>query len=252
VGSPSCKSDLKPRDSSSGWMSSRCRFSTTWASIDSASVSLTTRTGTVSSSASFAALRRRAPATTSYLLSSSSRTRRGARIPCALMLPASSSRFFSSNRLRGLVADSTNTGMGTLRYSLLVALFCASCMTILLFILLSSVFVGVWPSHVRMTTCTVVLELGFCVGLSGNRRWLGGDAPENHSSGLLDGFQTLAEKISVSMPKLDVVGRSGSGLKPDCLADYEGHSLGLGFADLLGCQGATVAPVQHLVGDLVR
>jgi len=33
-----------------------------------------------------------------------------------------------------LVADSTNMLMGTLRYSLVVAVFCASCMTILLFI----------------------------------------------------------------------------------------------------------------------
>src|ERR1017187_1521582 len=103
-----------------------------------------------------------------------------------------------------------------------------------------------------MTTRTVVLELEFCVGLSRNRRWLGGNAPENHSGGLLDSFQTLAQKFGVSMPELDVIGGCGSGLKPDCLADYEGHSLGLGFADLLGCQGATVAPVQHLVGDLVR
>jgi hypothetical protein len=54
----------------------------------SASVSLTTRTGSFSSSASFAAVRRRAPATTSYLLSPSSRTRRGARIPCVLKLSA--------------------------------------------------------------------------------------------------------------------------------------------------------------------
>src|ERR1700688_3610692 len=69
-------------------MSSRCRFSTHWASIASASVNLTTRTGSFSSSASFAALRRRAPATTSYLLSPSSRTRRGARIPCVLKLAA--------------------------------------------------------------------------------------------------------------------------------------------------------------------
>jgi hypothetical protein len=52
--------------------------STHCASIASASVSLTARTGSFSSSASFAALKRRAPATTSYLLSSSSRTRRGA------------------------------------------------------------------------------------------------------------------------------------------------------------------------------
>src|ERR1700730_8701829 len=103
-----------------------------------------------------------------------------------------------------------------------------------------------------MTTRTVVLELEFCVGLSGNRRWLGGNAPENHSSGLLDGCQTLAQKIGVSMPELDVIGGCGASLKPGCLADHEGHGFGLGLADLLGSQGATVAPVQHLVGDLVR
>jgi hypothetical protein len=103
-----------------------------------------------------------------------------------------------------------------------------------------------------VTTCTVILELGFSDELSRNRRWFGGNAPENHSSGLLHGFQTLAEKISVSMPELDVIGGCGSGLKPDCLADYEGHGFGLGLTDLLGGQGATVAPVQHLVGDLVR
>ena len=103
-----------------------------------------------------------------------------------------------------------------------------------------------------MTTRTVVLELGFCVGLSGNRRWLGGNAPENHGSGLLNGFQTLAQKIGVSMPKLDVIGGCGSGLKPDRLADHKGHGFGLGLADLLGGQGATVAPMQHLVGDLMH
>jgi predicted RNA-binding Zn ribbon-like protein len=32
-----------------------------------------------------------------------------------------------------------------------------------------------------------------------------GDAPEDHGSGLLNGFQTLAQEIAVSMPKLDVV-----------------------------------------------
>jgi len=32
------------------------------------------------------------------------------------------------------------------------------------------------------------------------------------------------------------------------LADHEGHGFGFGFADLLGGQRATVAPVQHLVG----
>src|SRR5450755_2204882 len=103
-----------------------------------------------------------------------------------------------------------------------------------------------------MTTRTVVRELESCVGLSGNRRWLGGNAPENHSSGLLDGFQTLAEKIGVSMPELDVISGCGSGLKPDCLADHEGHGFGFGLADLLRRQRATVAPMQHLMGDLVR
>src|ERR1700683_117376 len=99
-----------------------------------------------------------------------------------------------------------------------------------------------------MTTRTVVLELEFCDGLSSNRRWLGGNAPENHSSGLLYGFQTLAQKIGVSMPELDVISGCGSRLKPDCLADYEGYGFGLGFANLLGGQSATVATVQHLVG----
>src|SRR3984957_6506948 len=106
--------------------------STHCASIASASVSLTTRTGSFSSSASFAALRRRAPATTSYLLSSSSRTRRGARIPWVLKLAANSSRLFASNRLRGLVADSASAVIGTLRYSWLLTAFCVLGMIFLL------------------------------------------------------------------------------------------------------------------------
>ena len=44
----------------------------------------------------------------------------------------------------------------------------------------------------------------------GECRWLGGNAlgnaPEDHGSGLLNGFQALAQKIGVSVPKLDVVG----------------------------------------------
>ncbi len=46
-----------------------------------------------------------------------------------------------------------------------------------------------------------------CCG--GRRRGLGGNPlgnpPEDHGSGLLNCFQTLAQEISVSMPKLDVV-----------------------------------------------
>src|ERR1700733_12476119 len=65
-------------------------------------------------------------------------------------------------------------------------------------------------------------------------RWLGGDAPEDHGSGLLNGFQAFAQEIGISVPKLDVVLGRSSVLKSDRLANYKGHSLGLGFADLLG------------------
>jgi hypothetical protein len=36
-------------------------------------------------------------------------------------------------------------------------------------------------------------------------RWLGGNAPEDHGSSLLNGFQALAQETGVSVPKLDVV-----------------------------------------------
>ena len=85
-----------------------------------------------------------------------------------------------------------------------------------------------------------------------DRRGLGGNAPEDHGSGLLNGFQTFAEKIGVSMPELDVVGGCGSRLQADGLANHKGHGLGFGFANLLGGEGATVAAMEHLVGDLVR
>src|ERR1700751_2441616 len=78
-------------------------------------------------------------------------------------------------------------------------------------------------------------------------RWLGGNAPEDHGSGLLNGFQTLAQEIGVSVPKLDVVLGCGSVLKSDRLADHKCH----GFADLLGSQRGTVATVQHFMGDLM-
>src|ERR1700692_3492722 len=82
-------------------------------------------------------------------------------------------------------------------------------------------------------------------------RWLGGNAPEDHGSGLLNGFQALAQEIGVSVPKLDVVLGCGSVLKSDRLANYEGHGFGLGLADLLGGQGAAVATMEHFVGDLM-
>ena len=43
------------------------------------------------------------------------------------------------------------------------------------------------------------------LGGCGECRWLGGNAPEDHGSGLLNGFQALAQKTGVSVPKLDVV-----------------------------------------------
>src|ERR1700689_5247431 len=65
-------------------------------------------------------------------------------------------------------------------------------------------------------------------------RWLGGNAPEDHGSGLLNGFQALAEGIGVSVPKLDVVLGCASVLKSDRLADHKGHGFGFGLADLFG------------------
>src|SRR3984957_10346892 len=83
-------------------------------------------------------------------------------------------------------------------------------------------------------------------------RWLGGNAPEDHGSGLLNGFQALAEKIGVSVPKLDVVLGCGSVLQPDRLADHKGHGFGLGLSDLFGGQGAAIATMQHFVSDLMH
>jgi hypothetical protein len=83
-------------------------------------------------------------------------------------------------------------------------------------------------------------------------RWLGGNAPEDHGSGLLNGFQALAQKIRISVPKLDVVLGCSSVLKSDGLANHKSHGFGFGFADLLGGQRASVATVEHFVGDLMH
>src|SRR3984885_11955251 len=238
AGSPSSKSDLKPRASSSGWMSSRCKFSTHCASIASASVSLTTRTGSCSSSASFAALRRRAPATTSYLLSSSWRTRRGARIPCVLKLAANSSRLFASKRLRGLVGDSASAVMGTLRYSWLLTAFCVLGM---IFSPLVCLWLGVRGLREHVGPKNQKVQVLACYAAAASAAGSGGMAPEDHGSGLLNSFQALAQETGVSVPKLDVVLGRGSVLKSDRLANYKGHGFGLGLADLLGGQRATVA-----------
>jgi len=54
------------------------------------------------------------------------------------------------------------------------------------------------------------------------------------------------------MPKLDVIGGCGSGLKATRLTDYKGHGFGLGFADLLGGQRAALATMQHFVSLCCR
>ena len=66
------------------------------------------------------------------------------------------------------------------------------------------------------------------------RALLGGHAPEDHTSGTLDEFEALLQELSVAMPKLDVVGGSGSGLKSYGLADDESHGLGFQGRKLLG------------------
>jgi hypothetical protein len=96
-----------------------------------------------------------------------------------------------------------------------------------------------------------VLVFFWLCGWCGRRRRLGGDAPEDHGSGLLNGFQNFAEKIGISAPKLDVVGGCASRSKADALADYTGHGFRLGFADLFSSEAAAVAAMEHLVGDFV-
>jgi hypothetical protein len=58
---------------------------------------------------------------------------------------------------------------------------------------------------------------------------------------LLNDFQTLAQKLC----------RSGSGLKPDRLADKRDR-FGFGFSHLIGCKGSAFPSVPHLVGDLMH
>jgi hypothetical protein len=54
------------------------------------------------------------------------------------------------------------------------------------------------------------------------------------------------------VPKLDVVLGCGSVLESDRLANYKSHSFGLGFADLLGGQYASVATVEHFVANFMH
>src|SRR5579863_2306975 len=82
-------------------------------------------------------------------------------------------------------------------------------------------------------------------------RWLGGNAPEDHGSGLLNGFQALAQEIGVSVPKLDVVLGRGSVAQPNRLADHKSDGFRLGLADLLGGESAAFAAVQHFMSDFM-
>src|SRR5581483_5422995 len=224
-------------------MSSRCRFSTTWASMASASVSLTTRTGMESSSAILAARRRRAPATTSYLLGSNSRTKRGARTPCVLKLAASSSRLLSSNRFRGLLADSISAATGTLRYSWLLTAVC--------------VF-GIFFSF-NFVVCRFVMDCAdFWRGWG--TWWVRRLRREPRARGQCPrgSRQRFAERLPNSRAgdwrlraKLDVVLGRGSIAQPNRLADHKGHGFRFRLADLFGGEGAAFTAMQHLVRDLM-
>src|SRR5207253_2092081 len=80
---------------------------------------------------------------------------------------------------------------------------------------------------------------------------LGAEGPEDNGCGLLNGLQTLAEEVGVSVPKLDVILGCGSVLQPDRLADHKGHGFGLGLTNLLRGQWSTFAAMEHLVCDLM-
>src|SRR5208282_4969955 len=135
-----------------------------------------------------------------------------------------------------------------LRYSLLVTALCVACMTSSPLIRLYF-WLG-WSAHTLRVCAGISRGLRLCG--CGRRRRLGSNAPENHGSGLLNGLQALAQKTGVSVPERYVIRRRTSRLKPDGLADDEGHGFGLGFADLLGGQGAALTPVQEFMADLVR
>src|SRR5580658_1651559 len=136
--------------------------------------------------------------------------------------------------------------MGTLRYSWLATAFCVLC------IVFSPVICSSLGGHRRTHRAwTPNVPMVFWLCGCGRRRRLGGNAPEDRGSGLLNGFQTFAEKVAVSVPKLDVVGGRGSRLKADGLANHKSHGFGFGLADLLGGEGATVAAMEHLVADLM-
>src|SRR5207249_6882664 len=79
-----------------------------------------------------------------------------------------------------------------------------------------------------------------------------GDVPENRTCGLLNGFQALAQELCISLPEMDVVLRSGSGFKPDGLANYERHGFGLGFPYLLAGESTALSAMQHFVSDLMH
>ena len=109
--------------------------------------------------------------------------------------------------------------------------------------------------YVRKGKCEIAPRQNRCIGvLCGYRecRRLGGNAPEDRGSGLLNGFQALAQEVGVSVPKLDIVLGRGSVLKSDRLADHKGHGFGFGFADLLRGHRSTLATVEHFVSDLMH
>jgi hypothetical protein len=81
--------------------------------------------------------------------------------------------------------------------------------------------------------------------LSGCGSW--GNCSKNHCRCALYDFQAFGKQLGIAVPKLDVVGRCGSGLKSNGLTHHKGHGLGFGLAYLFCGQGSPFTAVQHLM-----
>ena len=95
-------------------------------------------------------------------------------------------------------------------------------------------------------------HLWFCrLGACGHRHRLGGNSPENHGSGLLNGCQALAQEIGVSMPDLDVILGGGSGSPTPWQTTKATASASVSRTCLL-VRARPLAPVQHFVRYLMH
>ena len=70
---------------------------------------------------------------------------------------------------------------------------------------------------------------------------------KDDGGGLLDDFQALGEQGSIAVVEVDVVSGGGPGFQTNRFGDHKGDSLGLGLTHNLGCGGAALGLVQHLM-----